>query len=1013
MNPDVVHGNDWRSLDPGKIGRWTPTRRVTVVVPCYNGQEPLALTFAALANQTYPRNLLEVVVADDGSDPPITVPPGTPFEARVVAQERAGFGLARARNTGAASATGSILVFLDCDMVPEPDHIEAHARWHHLDDRILTLGFRNHVDFSGITPDDVAAAGSIDDLMGGRNVSSPQWIEFHMSRTRDLKSEDTDLFRIVTGGNLGISKAFYDDLGGSDESFTQWGAEDTELGYRAFNAGGVLVPERRALAWHQGEGAAGPDPDEQRSQVEQRHKLSHLIAEKGFRRSLAGRTFTVPLVTAAVDAAGCSYDDVLERVENLLASGYHDLAVGISVPDDHLEAVRIRREFGADPRVVLTDDLLTDVPHAAVRLDVPPRVRLWPTDLASMLRGLEGFGLVCGEVELPRETEDPDRPAGPDNEVVDRPNLVVRMVRTRALKRAMHAGADDPWTAAGELFGSRTMGTEALGLKAMKLSKRQRAVSTRQASVRQASDPEASGRLESVRHIQAGIRQAIAFKPVDNPPVVVLAGKVFRKLRSVRSPRDVSAVIRWVVRGLRNVTRRGRLKLKRRVRQQSENRRAADTQQTAMDVPAWIRLVGGAGHLPGAQRLKGKLDGVEVILVAPNASTNAANRLGIPVVRLGEDSGIPEAAPVNPRRFNPAGFLSVGPGAEVEPHPDPALPEDRVRAARGALASRVDSVHDLRSAAMLLELTASGVVVVVDDPTGSERWLGARLAALVAGVDTERLKDPTYRESVSVAQRRATHVDHALPARLRQIRVAAGLPVMPTPTVSVVAATNRPAMLDRIIANVALQDHPNVELVLALHGDGFPDTDPVAPDGLALTVLRFGDDAVFGHVLGGASAAASGEWVTKMDDDDWYGVEHVSDLVLAAGYSGADLVGKGSEFVYLEGSGVTIRRGLGAGEASSRTLSGGTLLVRSSVLRDIDGWRGLPRSVDVALIDDVVSAGGTLWRTHPFGYLLRRTTGQHTWNVDESYFERQAEQRWEGLALNVAGVCEVGGPPAD
>jgi hypothetical protein len=170
---------------------------------------------------------------------------------------------------------------------------------------------------------------------------------------------------------------------------------------------------------------------------------------------------------------------------------------------------------------------------------------------------------------------------------------------------------------------------------------------------------------------------------------------------------------------------------------------------------------------------------------------------------------------------------------------------------------------------------------------------------------------------------------------------------------------------------------------------------------------------VFGHVLGGASAAASGEWVTKMDDDDWYGVEHVSDLVLAAGYSGADLVGKGSEFVYLEGSGVTIRRGLGAGEASSRTLSGGTLLVRSSVLRDIDGWRGLPRSVDVALIDDVVSAGGTLWRTHPFGYLLRRTTGQHTWNVDESYFERQAEQRWEGLALNVAGVCEVGGPPAD
>ena len=286
--------------------------------------------------------VIEVVVADDGSDPPITLPSGAPFEARLVAQERAGFGLARARNTGAAAATGSILVFLDCDMVPEPQHVEAHARWPHLNDRILTLGFRNHVDFSGITPDDVRAASSIDDLVGGRKVSSPQWIEFHMSRTKDLTSTDTDLFRIVTGGNLGISRDFYDHLGGSDESFTQWGAEDTELGYRAFNAGGVLVPERRALAWHQGEGAAGPDPEEQRSQIEQRHKLAHLIAEKGFRRSVAGRTFTVPTVTVAVDAADRPFDDVAEQVTGrcprVVGPGVHGSAQGAVAHHSYLHA---------------------------------------------------------------------------------------------------------------------------------------------------------------------------------------------------------------------------------------------------------------------------------------------------------------------------------------------------------------------------------------------------------------------------------------------------------------------------------------------------------------------------------------------------------------------------------------------------------------------------------------------------------------------------------------------------
>jgi len=270
------------------------------------------------------------------------------------------------------------------------------------------------------------------------------------------------------------------------------------------------------------------------------------------------------------------------------------------------------------------------------------------------------------------------------------------------------------------------------------------------------------------------------------------------------------------------------------------------------------------------------------------------------------------------------------------------------------------------------------------------------------------LVDPTERERASVAQRRAALAHHTLPARLRQVRRAAGLPVLSEPSVSVVVATNRPAMVERIVAIVAAQDHPNTELVLALHGDGFGDTDPTASDGLEVTALRFPAETIFGDALSEASSVASGEWIAKMDDDDWYGAEHLTDLALAASYSGADLVGKGAEFVYLEDAGLTIRRDLGNNEVASRTLSGGTMLVRAETLREVNGWRGVRRGVDLALIDDVTGVGGRIWRTHPFGFLVRRTGGEHTWKVNERYFLRHAGQHWDGPAFGVADV-EGGG----
>ena len=192
---------------------------------------------------------------------------------------------------------------------------------------------------------------------------------------------------------------------------------------------------------------------------------------------------------------------------------------------------------------------------------------------------------------------------------------------------------------------------------------------------------------------------------------------------------------------------------------------------------------------------------------------------------------------------------------------------------------------------------------------------------------------------------------------------------------------------------------------MALHGEGFENSYPdLANSEIPVKVLRFSEKVVFGNVISQASSVAEGEWITKMDDDDWYGREHISDLILASGYSHADLVGKSSEFVYLTRQDQTIRRDLGNNEVESRTLGGGTILIRSSLLRGTYGWRALSKGIDIALIEDAILAGGRVWRTHPFGYLLRRTDGQHTWEVDDRYFLRHADQRWDGKVFEMVDV---------
>lgn len=159
-------------------------------------------------------------------------------------------------------------------------------------------------------------------------------------------------------------------------------------------------------------------------------------------------------------------------------------------------------------------------------------------------------------------------------------------------------------------------------------------------------------------------------------------------------------------------------------------------------------------------------------------------------------------------------------------------------------------------------------------------------------VNSMELRDRTVHRAQRTIWDQHTYAHRAADI-LRAGGLAAEAPRLPS--VTALISTNRPRQLDHALASAGAQAGVDLQVVLVTHGfeADASETRARARDvGVEhLKILSMPARDPLGSCLRTAVAHADGEVLSKMDDDDLYGVHYLRDLLHALGYSGAQVVG--------------------------------------------------------------------------------------------------------------------------
>jgi len=215
------------NISEGEEALEESTKRVSVVLPVYNGQDLLRETLESVLNQNY--RSFEVIAIDDGStDDSLEVL--REYEKDIIVRSQQNVGVAITRNRGVELASGELIAFLDQDDIWYPFKLEKQVAL-----------FQSSPEVSFVYSDF--------DLIDSKS---------RIIERCALSTMKADWMRPFIGGHLHpypstvlMKKSLFVEVGGFDTGFIENCDEDIELWVRVYDKApfhfipGALVQYRR------------------------------------------------------------------------------------------------------------------------------------------------------------------------------------------------------------------------------------------------------------------------------------------------------------------------------------------------------------------------------------------------------------------------------------------------------------------------------------------------------------------------------------------------------------------------------------------------------------------------------------------------------------------------------------------------------------------------------------------------------------------------------------------------